>query len=152
MKRILVGLDDSPDSRAAAELAATLARATSASLELVFVIEPGPARIPLQLSGGEEFQREQRERGGQILARVAARLESGAVTRIEQGSPADVLCTLARDAEVTMVVAGYRGHHLLSGLLGSASERLVRTCSKPVVIVHSPRADSVAAAKSGRQG
>jgi nucleotide-binding universal stress UspA family protein len=142
VKRILAGIDPSADSRTAAEIAAVLARATAASLELVFVNELGPVCVPLQHSDTGPRQREQRERGEQLLRQVAASLDPKPALRVEQGSPAEVLCKLARDPEVTLVVAGSRGHHsILRGLLGSCSERLLLACSKPVVIVHSPRAD-----------
>ncbi len=135
MKRILVAVDGSIDSYEAARVGAVLARATSARLELVFVVEPGPPRIPALHEGEPAIEREQRERAAQVFERIARETESKPLTRIERGGPADKLCELARDPEVTLVLAGSRGHHsILRGLIGSVSQRLAAGCPRPVLI------------------
>ena len=46
MKRILVGVDGSPEAAVAAEKAADLAQATGAKLQLVYVVPSRPPRGP----------------------------------------------------------------------------------------------------------
>ena len=136
MKRILAAVDGSADSTAAALVAAAIARATSAQLELVFVVEPGPRRIPLQHAEDRARQAEQEARAARVFEHVEQQLEAKPVRRIERGGPAERLEALAADPEVTMVVAGARGHHsVLHALTGGASQRLLATCPKTVLIV-----------------
>ncbi len=134
MKRILVAVDGSPDSLAAAELAETLARSADARLELVFVLEPGVPHFPLEHA--DTAQAPEQRRAEQVLTRAAERLRCPVSSRIERGGAAETLCRLAQAPDVTMIVAGSHGRHsLLRSLMGSASQHLLRTCPKPVVLV-----------------
>ena len=140
MKRILVGVDGSPESKQAAELAARLGLAMRADLTLVYVTSP-----PLPL-GPEPFwydeakwQAEQREYGGAVLREISSRCaEKGRLnveTRVESGPVAETLAGLAEASDVDFVAVGHRGRGAVPrALLGSVADRLVQISPRPVLV------------------
>ncbi|MGW2714710.1 universal stress protein [Streptomyces sp. NPDC001356] len=142
-RTVTVGLDDSPESRAAAEWAAREALLRGLPLKIVHVQEPMPryvARTPLLDPGTYRHWAEQ-------LARESAdgiRLRHpGIEVTTEQltGTVADVLCEAAGSAE--LLVLGSRGLGGLGGfMVGSVSLGVVARAERPVVLV---RADEQAA-------
>ncbi|MEU3980850.1 universal stress protein [Streptomyces sp. NPDC026672] len=135
-RTITVGLDGSPESRAAAEWAAREARLRDLPLKLVHVWEPVPepmAQAPLL---GTETQQHWSER----VPREAAeglRLRHpgvGITTAQLTGTPGEVLAHEAADAE--LLVLGSRGMSGLGGFMtGSVSLAVVAHAERPVVLV-----------------
>ena len=140
MKRILVGVDGSPESKQAAEFAAQLGRTVRADLTLVYVTAP-----PLPV-GPEPFwrdelawQRDQREYGEAVLREMSVRCaENGRLdveSRMETGPVAETLAGLAKAGEVDFVVVGHRGRgRVRRVLLGSVADRLVQISQRPVLV------------------
>ena len=59
--------------------------------------------------------------------------------RIEMGDPAAIICLLAEQLGVDVVVVGSHGKGFLSRvLLGSVSEHVTRHAPCPVLVVHAP--------------
>ncbi|MFJ5776162.1 universal stress protein [Streptomyces sp. NPDC093094] len=135
-RTIIVGLDGSRESLAAAGWAAREARMLGLPLELVHVREPVPAPMAQAPSLGAETQTHWAER----IPREAAeglRLrhpELEVSTEQLSGHPADVLASAAKGAE--MLVLGSRGLSSVGGFLaGSVGLSAVAHAERPVVLV-----------------
>lgn len=141
MKRIVVGIDGSPESALAAEKAADLAKATGAELDVVYVV---PRRIP---PGPDAYVRSDEERRDLInhdyVAALLAEAErrcrrEGLVvnTESETGAVAETLADYAEEHGADVLVVGYRGRGgVTRALLGSVAQRLSHISSRPVLIV-----------------
>lgn len=135
-RTVMVGLDGSPESRAAAEWAAREAEMRGLPLRLVHVWEPVPepmAQAPLL---GPETHQHWTER----IPRKAAeglRLRHPCVELTAEqlaGRPSDVLVEASRDAE--LLVLGSRGLSGIGGfLVGSVGLAVVAHARRPVVLV-----------------
>lgn len=140
MKRILVGVDGSSESRAAATFAAGLAGPSGAKLILVAVSAKGdPFASPELQTRLKVFEDEERAALTRMLQGLAVELrrpELTIETVVETGAPAAVLAELASSLDVDLVVVGHRGRGAMKRLLlGSVADRLVQICAKPVTVV-----------------
>jgi nucleotide-binding universal stress UspA family protein len=138
MKRILVGVDGSPESKQAAEFAAGLADAIKANLTLVYVAAtPIPFGPEVEPHGGQ-WEIANREYGSAVLREMAARCarkDLRVETRLEAGPPAETLANLARHIGAEMIVVGHRGRSASKRfLLGSVADRLAQISPGPVLI------------------
>ena len=107
-RRIVVGVDGSPNSIAALHRAVNEARDLAAALEVVLVIPEPPE--PGGLAAGLE-------RISQILAReYPGPLQVPVIRRVEHGHPAKVLVRLAEGAQ--LLVLGARAHSEAGNPLG----------------------------------
>jgi nucleotide-binding universal stress UspA family protein len=147
MKRILVGVDGSPASLKAVELAADLAAKYNAQLTLLTVVSRSPpavdpafgeyARIEHIQEPPTEFAHAAAE---QVLDRAREVAGAKGATPIEAepafGDPTRELIAEAEDRNADLVVVGSRGHGRLSGLLlGSVAQKLVSHAPCPVLVV-----------------
>jgi nucleotide-binding universal stress UspA family protein len=140
MNRILVGVDGSNESRAAASFAANLATATGAQLILAgiaFASDPlADPEWKVRLRGFEEEDTARTLKMVKGMAAEVARPEQAVETIVETGSPAAALAELAARMNVDLVVVGHRGRGSIKRMLmGSVADRLVQICSKPVTVV-----------------
>ncbi|HEY4882097.1 MAG TPA: universal stress protein [Myxococcales bacterium] len=139
MKRILVGVDGSPESRKAAEYASQLARATHSALELAFVLPEiayspsGPYLTP------QRWQEARTDRAQLLLYEMSQSVPdplTAVDTALLEGSPAHRLAAEAKRDEIWLVVVGHRGRGSVERvLLGSVADRLTQLSSKPVLVV-----------------
>ena len=134
-RRILVPHDFSESADAALELAADLAAAQGARLDVLHVVEPfhPPPEVVTWLRESQEIG-PQLKRLEQL---VAARLGRRRVTfqcKVVVGYPVNAILEAARDADlIVMATQGRTGiPHLL---IGSVAERVVRHATKPVLTV-----------------
>ncbi|MFE7761058.1 universal stress protein [Streptomyces sp. NPDC057438] len=157
-RNVTVGLDGSPESRAAAEWAAREAKLRGLPLRLVHVWEPVPepmAQAPLLGAETQQHWSERSEMGvppaevpepsaggaprGRIPRETAAGLRlrhPGVHVDMEQilGRPAEALTEAAKDAE--LLVLGSRGTSGIGGfLVGSVGQSVVAHAEQPVVLV-----------------
>jgi nucleotide-binding universal stress UspA family protein len=138
-KKILVGLDGSPNSATALGWALQAAEPLSSEIEAIYVWQL-PA---LAYSAPGFFPPEEQEidaEGQRILAAALAANPKAAGTkvtlRVVEGAPAQKLAEAAAEPDVALVVVGASGHGGVSGLLlGSVSHSLTHHCHKPLVIV-----------------
>jgi nucleotide-binding universal stress UspA family protein len=140
MKRILVGVDGSPESRAATHKAAELSRALGAQLLIAYVIAPFPPISPGEFGAVvENWDLAERNYAAALLREIEAtcRREVDAVeTTTAIGTAAEALAELARASDIEMVVVGHRGRGAVKRLLlGSVADRLVQISPKPVLVV-----------------
>ena len=140
VKRILVGVDGSRESRVAVEYAANLAQATGARLMLACVVfAPDPLGDPELVARTSLWEEEEHERGEDMVREVAAAVARRGVpseTVVVSGPAAATLAALARSCKVDLVVVGHRERSALARkLIGSVADRLVEICPKPLLVV-----------------
>jgi nucleotide-binding universal stress UspA family protein len=140
MKRILVGVDGSKESRDAAAYAAELAQALGSLLLIASVSDvPVALAAPELVQRAAEWQEESSKHSTAIakdIARSVARSGLTVETIVESGPAAETLAELARAGDVDLVVVGHRGRNAVSrALMGSVADRLVQICAKPVLVV-----------------
>jgi len=139
-KRILVAVDGSGPSLRAAELAATLARLSGASVTLLHAVDPRPLRfLPgAKSSRDAELEQSLREEAEAQLRRCRRACESAGVavaTRVVLAAPLRAIADAAADAD--LVVLGTRGLGAVSGAaVGSLSHRLLGEVRTPLLVVH----------------
>lgn len=134
--RIVVGLDGSPNSTAAARWAFAEARRREATLEVMTVFGllvpddlPDRPRLVTDRQFADACARMQHEQ----LAGIRDH-DVPVITRIESGDPAPKLGSAARNAD--LLVVGARGHGGISGLLlGSVSLHCAQRATCPVTVV-----------------
>ncbi|MFE7210243.1 universal stress protein [Streptomyces sp. NPDC001698] len=135
-RTVTVGLDGSPESRAAAEWAAREAKLLGLPVRLVHVWEPAPeprAQAPLP---GAETYRHWTERVPREAAEGLRLRHPGVEVRTEHlpGRPAEILTDEAADAELLVL-----GSRVLGGvggfLAGSVGLSVVAHAERPVVLV-----------------
>ncbi|MEV8550218.1 universal stress protein [Streptomyces glaucescens] len=138
-RTIIVGLDGSPESRAAAEWAAREAKLRGLPLKLLHVWEPAPepmAQAPLL---GAETHQHWTEQIPRESAKGLRLRHPGIEVTIEHvaGRPSEVLCeAAAKGAE--LLVLGSRGLSGIGGfLVGSVGLAVVAHAERPVVLVRS---------------
>ncbi|MEW2614765.1 universal stress protein [Streptomyces sp. NPDC047880] len=135
-RNVTVGLDGSPESRAAAEWAAREAKLRGLPLRLVHVWEPVPepmAQAPLL---GAETQAHWSERIPREAAEGLRLRHPGVQVETEQipGRPMDALAKTSKDAE--LLVLGSRGLSGVGGfLVGSVGMSVIAHTDTPVVLV-----------------
>jgi nucleotide-binding universal stress UspA family protein len=140
-KIVVVGIDGSTQSRHAAAMAASLARARDAKLHLITVVRPpegwwgivGSPPTPTALS--KTLTDAQRE----ILDTAIAEIDLSDVeydTVEEVGDPARMLIEYCQSVSADLLVVGKRGAGLLERIvLGSVANRVANDAPCPVLLV-----------------
>ncbi|GHE13548.1 universal stress protein [Streptomyces alanosinicus] len=135
-RTITVGLDGSPESRAAAEWAAREAGLRGLPLKILHVFEPPPAPVAQAPLLGAETSQDWVERIP-LEAAEGLRLRHPGVEMITDrvtGEPARTLVEAADGAE--MLVLGSRGLGGIGGfMVGSVSLSVIAHATRPVVLV-----------------
>jgi len=137
--RIVVGVDGSPSSVAGLRWALRHARLTGGSVDAViawtYPVVPGAGWVPASIGDDIDF----RQIAEKTLTGVVGGVAAGAADvpvrcLVEHGAPAEVLLTVAKDAD--LLVVGSRGHGgFADAVLGSVSQHCVRHARCPVLIV-----------------
>jgi nucleotide-binding universal stress UspA family protein len=137
---IVVGVDFSPEARAAVKWLAE-SFAPAARLVLVHACpEPSSPRVPGRLFLSTEALADvacggAREQLMELVSELGVRAEIRAVV----GTPADVLTQAARDFDADLLVIGpHSPRRGFSGLLGSTGEALMLSSELPLLLVGSP--------------
>lgn len=148
---VVVGVDGSPSSLAAARYAAGIAVRSGAPLQLIYGYEvPMYGYLPIGVWERAILQDEQgRDELAEILERAARQLRhdfpelSQVDTKVLMGSASAVLIDASRTASVTVV--GSRGAGGFMGLLlGSVSAQLSAHGHGPIIVVRPPQAEAAA--------
>ncbi|MEU4132194.1 universal stress protein [Streptomyces wuyuanensis] len=135
-RTVTVGLDDSPESREAAEWAAREALLRGLPLKVMYVQENASryvVRTPLlDLDGYQRWAEQLTQESAEAIRLRHPGIE--VVTEHPTGTAADVLCEAAGFAE--LLVLGSRGLGRLTGfMVGSVSLGVVARAERPVVLV-----------------
>jgi nucleotide-binding universal stress UspA family protein len=140
-RRIVVGVDGSPNGTSALRWAMTQAKLTGASIETVTAWHDPPmigyshGRSPV-MHDGESVATTAEKILTETVADIARQQDHRVEirTRVVQGHPAQVLLEAATGAQ--MLIVGSRGHGALAGpLLGSVSRHCVQHAPCPVLVV-----------------
>ncbi len=138
-RSILVAIDGSPHSAAAAREAIAIAVQDGARLTLMHVLGPphapfiaGPYMAPpLSVFTADEAET--------LLDEIASTVPDGTPvhTIVRDGNPADEILKRAEGSQHDLIVMGSRGHGgAASLLLGSVSRSVVHRSLVPVIVVH----------------
>jgi nucleotide-binding universal stress UspA family protein len=139
---ILLPTDGSAPSEAARDHAIGLAAAYGARLHAVYVVDDDALRAARMDSDVvvEGFEAEGASLGESVAA-AAAEAGVDCETAVLHGHPHEVITSYADDHGVDLIVMGTHGRHGVNRLLlGSVTERVVRTSDVPVLTVRSPEA------------
>lgn len=137
--RILLPTDGSRGNSPAVDQAVDLAAETGAELHVLFVVEDihyGPELMDGQVEArlrqiGKEAIEEIRTRAAEVGIDVE--------TAVESGTPHHEILEYADENDVDVIVMGTHGRSGLDRyLLGSVTERVVRTSERPVLTVRVP--------------
>lgn len=148
---VLLPVDGSEGSLAAARLAATMASALGANIEVLYAFP----RDALEMFGppmGEivtdemrymdpkEFAKLRDQRSAEVFAKVRQALDGAGIDLKEvvlSGHPAEAILDHAKATQDPMIVVGSRGLSRFSEfVLGSVSQKLVHHAKCPVTIAH----------------
>ena len=134
--RILLPTDGSDASNRAVEEAIGLAEATGAELHVLFVVEDIPYAPEMM---DDEVEAQIRRIGEDALEEIRSRADEAGVevvTDLEEGAPHTAILSYTDEADIDAIVMGTHGRSGLDRyLLGSVTERIVRTAEVPVLTV-----------------
>ncbi len=143
MKKILVGVDGSSRQRAVLEAASDLARRLDARLILVRAVKLSGELPPEAWLMPEGEVTSILERRAKMAVEEAAKdlppeLVEG--LRVDIGEPWRVICQVAREEDVDLVVIGAHGYGVLDRMLGTTAARVVNHADRSVLVVREPDA------------
>ncbi|QIN80716.1 universal stress protein [Rubrobacter marinus] len=144
--KILLAVDGSEESRAAADAAAEISEATAAELHLLFVMETAPLNPYAPYLGPEAWEvsadvlEKRNEKMRAFLRREAERVEAKGIeveeAHLTSGVPAKEIVGAAEELGADLVVLGSRGLGAVKrALLGSVSDSVVCHAHCPVLVV-----------------
>jgi nucleotide-binding universal stress UspA family protein len=142
LRRIVVGVDRSPEADAALTLACSLADAAGARLTAVSVVDDrlpatmAPAGMAVELVQWDELVGTHREQTERLLAELAERMPA-LETELRVGEPAEELAAAAADADL-LVVGSRRWGPFSRLVVGSTGEELVREAPCSLLLVPRP--------------
>lgn len=144
IKRILVPVDFSDNSRRALDYAHGLALKFGAALHLVHVCEvPSmmtPALDAYAITVVDWTERLGEEAGKQMIKITATLGDVAVTTEVLFGRAASVIVEAAGTNKADLIVMGTHGHGaVMHALMGNVAERVVRTAPCPVLTVREPR-------------
>ena len=137
-QHILIGIDLSPESEQVADRAAALAKAFSAKVSIIHVMEPLSfaygGDLPLDFSG---IQEEIQNQAHKQLADVSERL---GIPKERQylvlGRPEKEIRATAENINADLITVGSHGRHGFALLLGSTSNGVLHGAKCDVLAVH----------------
>jgi nucleotide-binding universal stress UspA family protein len=136
-RRILLPTDGSPGTERAVDHALDLAERYDAALHVLYVVDTNA--LPLDARAEHVFEYLTEEgllAEEQIVERAEDRGVETVVSGVREGSPHEVILEYVEDNDIDLVVMGTHGRRGLDRyLLGSVTERVVRTADVPVLTV-----------------
>ena len=142
-QHVLIPTDGSDEAEAAARHSVDLAEALGATVHAMFVIESRVTGLPSDSLKQAKEVDEYRDHGFELTQRVAdmaseAGLECEQV--VKSGKPYEEIVEYADESDVDVIAMGTRGHDGLEDyILGTVTERVVRSSSVPVLTVRRPK-------------
>jgi nucleotide-binding universal stress UspA family protein len=135
-EHVLIPTDGSDEAQKAIDHGVGLAAAFDATVHALYVVDlPNAPRTPHLFDDEEEVRERYEEYGRKVTGEVADTAAAAGiecVTAIRTGAPHEEIVDYAEDEGADLIVmgAGYRGR--MRSLLGSTTEKVVRTSSVPV--------------------
>jgi nucleotide-binding universal stress UspA family protein len=135
--RILVPTDGSSGADRAVEHAIDLAKTYGAQLHVLYVVNE--ASLSAEVNSQQVIENFE-EQGGEVTYEVAERAADAGVEDVREvvvhGVPHEAILEYAEDEGMDLIVMGTHGHTGLDRyLLGSVTEKVVRTSDVPVLTV-----------------
>jgi nucleotide-binding universal stress UspA family protein len=143
---ILLPIDGSEPSLQAAEHAIELATTYDATLHALYVVDSDPSPLAVSRADVRETLREVGEEAGEAaFAKLEPLAEAAGVELVLsmlEGTPEQRIVDYATDTDIDLVVMGTHGRSGLGRrLVGSVTERVVRSAPVPVVTVGNESGD-----------
>ncbi len=157
IKNILYATDLSENSRFALKYASTIANRFGAAITILHVIEElSPSNLGLvsEIVGKERWAELKKRNEEKVITSIRTRIEdvcneiSQSIPAcpfivqeiiVKTGHPVDQIIHHAEKENCDMVVIGSNGQGIFSeAVLGSTSRRVLRQCTKPVLVVRLP--------------
>ena len=157
IKKILYATDLSDNARYAFGYAISLADRYDAKISVINVVEelsPFAQSMVEDIVGTEKLVSLRKEKEAKVIESIKQRLEefcrqtirevpecSLAVERtiVESGQPVDVIIRHAEEMNADLIVMGSHGQGMLADVtMGSTSRRVLRRCSRPVLVIRLP--------------
>lgn len=139
---ILIPFDGSDEARRGAEHGIELAASVGASIHALYVIDlPGAPRTVYVRDDEEQMREEYHEYGEQVTREIcekAAEVGVDCTAAIKTGSPAEEITDYAEENGLDAIVLGTAFQGKFKAILGSTSDKVVRTSEVPVVTVRMP--------------
>jgi nucleotide-binding universal stress UspA family protein len=145
IRSVLAATDLSAAARRAADRAAMLAKMASASLTLAHVVKDSALEdlrrwIEERDTAQASILEDVRRRVHALAVELGARYAIEVAEHTSVGRPVDEIARIADECEADLIVAGTLGARVLSHVVGSTAERIVRKSTRPVLMVrHEPR-------------
>lgn len=139
---VVIGVDDSPESLYALDLAATLGAGSGATLTITHV-RPRPMGLAFGSAGAVEYEQAEDALDAEVARVAADRLaaypgEWKVVVR--QGHVAQELLAVADEVDADLVVLGHRSRGTVrDAILGSAASSTVHHSRRNVLVAVPPR-------------
>jgi nucleotide-binding universal stress UspA family protein len=157
IKKILYATDLSENARYAFGYAVSLADRYNAKISIINVVEelsPFAQSMVEDIVGTEKLQTLQKEKKSKVFESIRQRLDefcqqtiqeipecSLVVERtiVESGQPVDAIIHHAEEEDADIIVMGSHGQGMLADVtMGSTSRRVLRRCSRPVLVIRLP--------------
>jgi nucleotide-binding universal stress UspA family protein len=157
IKNILYATDLSENARYAFRYASAIANRFGAAITILHVMEelsPSSLGIVSEIVGKERWADLKKRNEEKVITSIRARIEDACNETnqsqpecsfiiqkiiVKTGHPVDQIIHYAEKKECDMVIMGSRGHGILSeAMLGNTSRRVLRRCTKPVLVVRLP--------------
>ncbi|AOH39540.1 universal stress protein [Dialister pneumosintes] len=140
LKKILVPVDGSNQSKEALRRAAHLAQQFDATLTLISVVELGKVMSGVQQVHTGGYIPEHLTAGAEEMLRKMAELippHISVETAAFLGDPAEVVIEESLEEGYDLVVIGSRGLGKIKGIIiGSVSQQVAQECRCPVLVIH----------------
>jgi nucleotide-binding universal stress UspA family protein len=157
IKKILYVTDLSKNARYAFGHAASLANLYGAGITILHVLEdtsPYADSLVVNVLGAEKWQELRETNSRNVIETIKKRLQDfcedvsaklptcNFITDdviVKIGNPVEEILRLANKEDFDLVVMGAHGHGILEDtMIGSVSRRVLRRCTKPVLVVRLP--------------
>lgn len=139
---VVVGVDDSPESLYALDLAATIGAAGPAALTVVHV-RPRPVGLAFGSAGAVEYEQAEDALDAEVTRVAADRLGGypGVWTvAVRQGHVAQELLAVADEVDADLVIVGHRSRGTVrDAILGSVASSTVHHSRRNVLVAVPPR-------------
>lgn len=134
---ILLATDGSDGAKTATDRAIELATSLEATLFVLAALE-SRTEYDNVIVDPVKVERHRRERATEVLEDVTATADDAGIaveTAIRSGAPQEEIRRYAGEKGIDVIVIGARGHSSFHGSLVSTVDRLLRSMSRPVLVV-----------------
>jgi nucleotide-binding universal stress UspA family protein len=157
IKKILYATDLSENARHAFGYAISLADRYDAKITVIHVVEalsPFAQTMVEDIVGTDKLETLRKDKESRIIESIKSRLQDFCQTAIqdvpdcplvventivETGHPVDEIIRHGEELDVDIIVMGSHGQGMLADVtMGSTSRRVLRRCSRPVLVVRLP--------------